>query len=138
MSLSILVEIGITNESMEIINRMNYRNLFFIRLNIYKSLVYEFYNSLKLGIDVEHHIMDFTMKFRLSDQDYTVTSQMLTQWLQCDDNRMLNTLENFNHSIAWIQLRGQETYNSHLSKSRKLDNPVYKVLHRMIAYTWNV
>lgn len=77
-----------------------------MRLDVYKNTVYEFYNSVKLGMDAQNNIVNFTMKFRLHGKDHAITLEMLTQWLKYDCDKILNDPKNFNHFAAWIELKG--------------------------------
>lgn len=47
----ILEQVGVVDELIEIVNKMKWRNLYFMKYDEYKNLVHEFYSSLNLTID---------------------------------------------------------------------------------------
>lgn len=63
--ISILNELGIGKELLRIIIHMKWKILFFMRLNVYVNLVYEFYNFSRLKTNGKGNIVDYIMKFRI-------------------------------------------------------------------------
>lgn len=81
---------------MKIITRIMWKKLFFMKLHVYKNLIYEFYSSLKLQMDSKNDIIDSTMNFRLCSENHMVTLEMFATWLEYDCDGILDTQTNFN------------------------------------------
>lgn len=100
-----------------------------MRYDAYENLVYEFYSSHKLRTDAQDNILDYTMNFILRGESHSVTLEKLVEWLEFDCEGMVHIPSTFNQTDAWIELGGRENYYLHTSKSTKLENTTYKVLH---------
>lgn len=122
---------------MEIIRRMRYERLFFLRMDAYVNLVYEFYSSLRIKTDARNNIQGYTIEFRLHDRKCTITPEMLARWLDYNDEGILNTTFKFRSNSAWDMLGGQKEYDLYTSKLSKMANPVMRMLHRIISYILN-
>lgn len=77
--LPILEQVRIIEEFMEVVNRMKQKNLFFMKYDAYKNLIYEYYSSLKLTTDERYNILDYMRRFRLCSKPYTVNSEQLVE-----------------------------------------------------------
>lgn len=67
-----------SNEIGELIRIEKWSKLFFINLNVYENLVYEFYNTLELPRNRKRNITCYIMKIRLQNMYLEITLEI---WL---------------------------------------------------------
>lgn len=74
-------KIGLENELIEIIRRMKWETLFFMNLDVYEDLVYEFYSSLSVSMDKNDNMVRYTISFRMKGKDFDIEPKKFVVWL---------------------------------------------------------
>lgn len=66
-----------------------------------------------------------------------MSPETLVVWLECDCEGILNAPSTFSSVGAWTDLGDRGQYDSHASKSTKLNSCVLRMLHQIISFTLN-
>lgn len=69
-------------------------------MGTYVNLVYKFYSSLMMTTDTRNNLINYVMEFQLHGRECKVTLEMLTKWLDCNHEGVLNALSDFRSSIT--------------------------------------
>lgn len=111
--------------------------LFFMHLDIYKDLVYEFYNSLSVPLNEHSNIIGYTMSFKIRGEDHVIKPKKFVEWLDCDNERILNTPVGWTLDYLRRNMDGVGIYYSNMTKSTGFYRLIVRILHRIITYSLN-
>lgn len=103
--------------------------------DVYRDLVYEFYNSLLVFMDEHGNIIGYTMSVRMRGEDYETMPEKYIKQLNYDNEGILNTLMSRTPDFLWLDLYRVRPYYANLTKLIGFSHPIVRILHQMIIYS---
>lgn len=92
IDMDIMNEAATRHELLEIVERIRRKTLFFMHLDVYEDSLCEFYSSLSMLMDEHKSIIGYTISFRMKEDDYEIELEKFVEWLNYDNEGILNTL----------------------------------------------